>query len=177
MLFVLSKAWLVSHGIDLKMVKLWQKAQEKICKEGKDPVQNPDTPILFVDDDPIIHKVMDKSLEDWNVTSAFSGEEALDHLENENFVIVITDLKMPGIGGIELLRKIKTKYQNRVQVIVITVSDDLDDLLAALDGGASDFLLKPLNKEVLIEVLQHTVLRIERWNQSLNILINKQGSD
>jgi FixJ family two-component response regulator len=62
-------------------------------------------------------------------------------------------------------------------VIVITVSDDLDDLLAALDGGASDFLLKPLNEKVLIEVLQHTVLRIERWNQSLNMLINKQSPD
>jgi len=159
------------------MVKLWQKSHEKPSKGDQNPVQNPDTPILFVDDDPIIHKVMGKYLKDWNVTSVFSGEEALDHLEKENFVIVITDLRMPGIGGIELLQEIKTKYGNRVQVIVITVSDDLDDLLAALDGGASDFLLKPLNEKVLIEVLQHTVLRIERWNQSLNLLINKQGSD
>jgi FixJ family two-component response regulator len=59
-------------------------------------------------------------------------------------------------------------------VIVITVSEDLDDLVDALDGGASDFLLKPLKKEVLIEVLQHTVSRIDRWNQSLNKLISKQ---
>ena len=159
------------------MVKLWQKNQEKACKEDQNPIQDPDTPILFVDDDPIIHKVMGKYLKDWNVTSVFSGEEALDRLEKENFVIVITDLRMPGIGGIELLHEIKAIYNNRVQVIVITVSDNLDDLLAALDGGASDFLLKPLNKEVLIEVLQHTVLRIERWNQSLNMLINKQSSD
>jgi len=159
------------------MGKLWQKSQERLCKGDQNPVQNPDTPILFVDDDPIIHKVMGKYLKDWNVTSVFSGEEALDRLEKENFVIVITDLRMPGIGGIELLQEIKAKYGNRVQVIVITVSDNLDDLLAALEGGASDFLLKPLNKEVLIEVLQHTVLRIDRWNQSLNMLINKQSSD
>lgn len=157
------------------MVKLWQKSQEMIGKGDKNPVQNPDTPILFVDDDPIIHGVISKYLKDWNVTSVLSGEEALDLLENKNFVIVITDLRMPGIGGIELLHEIKAKYNNRVQVIVITVSDDLDDLVDALDGGASDFLLKPLNKEVLIEVLQHTVLRIDRWNQSLNKLINKQS--
>ena len=156
------------------MVKLWQKSQEKPSKGDQNPVQNPDTPILFVDDDPIIHKVVDKYLKDWNVTSVFSGEEALDRLEKENFVIVITDLMMPGIDGIELLQEIKAKYGNRVQVIVITVSENLDNLLAALEGGASDFLLKPLSKEVLIEVLQHTVLRIERWNQSLNMLINKQ---
>jgi CheY-like chemotaxis protein len=157
------------------MGKLWQKSQEMLGKGDKNPVQNPDTPILFVDDDPILHGIIDKFLKGWNVTSAFSGEEALERLENKNFVIVITDLKMPGIGGIELLHKIKAKYNNRVQVIVITVSDDLDDLVDALDGGASDFLLKPLKKEVLLEVLQHTVLRIDRWNQSLNKLITKKS--
>jgi DNA-binding NtrC family response regulator len=159
------------------MGKLWQKGQEVFRKGDKESVQNPDTPILFVDDDPIIHKVMDKYLKDWNVTSVFSAEEALARLDKENFVIVITDLRMPGMGGIELLYEIKAKYNNRVQVIVITVSDDLDDLVDALDGGASDFLLKPLKKEVLIEVLTHTVLRIDRWNQSLNMLINKQTAD
>lgn len=159
------------------MGKLWQKSQEVLRKGDKNPVQNPDTPILFVDDDPIIHKVIGKYLKDWNVTSVFSAEEALGRLDKENFVIVITDLRMPGMGGIELLYEIKAKYNNRVQVIVITVSDDLDDLVDALDGGASDFLLKPLKKEVLLEVLQHTVLRIDRWNQSLNMLINKQSSD
>ena len=159
------------------MGKLWRKSQEILGKGDKNPVRNPDAPILFVDDDPIIHGVMSKYLKDWNVTSVFSGEEALDRLENENFVIVITDLRMPGISGIGLLHKIKAKYNNRLQVIVITVSDDLDDLVDALDGGASDFLLKPLKKEVLIEVLQHTVLRIDRWNQSLNMLINKQSPD
>ena len=157
------------------MSKLWQKGQKIMGKRDKNSVQNPDTPILFVDDDPIIHGVITKYLKDWNVTSVFSGEEALDCLEKENFVIVITDLRMPGIGGIELLHRIKAKYNNRVQVIVITVSDDLDDLVDALDGGASDFLMKPLKKDVLIEVLQHTVLRIDRWNQSLNMLINKQS--
>ncbi len=144
-------------------------------KGERQSIQNPGTPILFVDDDPIIHRVVAKYLEDWNVTSVFSGWEALELLEKKNFVIVITDLKMPGIDGMELLHKIKAKYNNRVQVIVITVSDDLDDLVGALDGGASDFLLKPLKKEVLIEVLRHTVSRINRWNQSLNMLIRKNS--
>ena len=159
------------------MGNLWKKGQEMLGKGDKNPVQNPDTPILFVDDDPIIHGVVGKYLKDWNVTSVFSGEEALSSLERDNFVIVITDLMMPGIDGIELLQEIKAKYGNRVQVIVITVSDNLEDLLAALEGGASDFLLKPLSKEVLIEALHHTVSRIDRWNQSLNMLINKQSSD
>ena len=157
------------------MGKLWQKNQTIPGKGDKNPVHRFDTPILFVDDDPIIHKMMAKYLKDWNVASAFSGEEALDRLEKENFVIVITDLRMPGMGGMALLHEIKAKYNNRVQVIVLTVSDNLDDLVDALEGGASDFLLKPLSREVLIEVLRHTVKRIERWNQSLNMLIEKQG--
>ena len=144
-------------------------------KKDRSPIQNPDTPILFVDDDPTIHRLMAKYLKDWDVTSVSSGEEALELLEKENFVIVITDLKMPGIDGMELLHRIKAKYNNRVQVIVVTVSDELDDLVGALDGGASDFLLKPLKKEVLTEVLQQTVSRIDRWNQSLNLLINKSN--
>jgi DNA-binding response OmpR family regulator len=144
-------------------------------KKDRSPIQNPDTPILFVDDDPTIHRLMAKYLKDWDVTSASSGQEALELLEKENFVIVITDLRMPGIDGMELLHRIKAKYNNRVQVIVVTVSDDLDDLVGALDGGASDFLLKPLKKEVLTEVLRHTVSRIDRWNKSLNLLINKNN--
>jgi CheY-like chemotaxis protein len=138
-------------------------------------VQNPDAPILFVDDDPIIHRLVTKYLKGWDVTSVFSGQEALEFLEKRNFVIVVTDLRMPGMDGLELLNRIKTKYNNRVQVIVITVSDDLEDLVGALDGGASDFLLKPLKKEILMEVLRHTVSRIGRWNQSLNLLMDKNS--
>lgn len=157
------------------MVKLWEKGQKLIGKNAENELRNPDAPILFVDDDPIIHRVVEKYLKNWNVTSVFSANEALEALENKNFVIVITDLRMPGMDGIELLREIKARYNNRVQVIVITVSDDLEDLVSALDGGASDFLLKPLKKEVLEEVLEHTLLRIDRWNQTLNLLVSKQN--
>ena len=157
------------------MVKLWEKGQKLIGKSVENELRNPDAPILFVDDDPIIHRVVEKYLKNWNFTSVFSAKEALEALENKNFVIVITDLRMPGMDGIELLREIKARYNNRVQVIVITVSDDLEDLVSALDGGASDFLLKPLKKEVLEEVLEHTLLRIDRWNQTLNLLVSKQN--
>jgi DNA-binding NtrC family response regulator len=157
------------------MGKLWEKGQKLIGKNADNEIRNPDAPILFVDDDPIIHRVVEKYLKHWNVTSVYSANEALEALENKNFVIVITDLRMPGMDGIELLHEIRARYSNRVQVIVITVSDDLEDLVSALDGGASDFLLKPLKKEVLEEVLEHTLLRIDRWNQTLNLLVSKKN--
>lgn len=160
-------------GVDT-MGKLFHKIKKRVRKEDRNSTYNPDAPILVVDDDPIIHKVMAKHLRGWKTRSAVSGQEALELLEKENFVIVITGLRMDGIDGMELLRRIKDKYNHRVQVIVIADSNDLDDIVDALDGGASYFLLKPLKKEVLMEVLQHTVSRIDRWNRSLNMLMTRK---
>ncbi len=137
--------------------------------------RNPETPILFVDDDPIAHQIVRHHLKNWQLEFVYSARDALDALERENFVIVITDLMMPEMDGIDLLHEIKARYSNRVQVIVVTVSDQLDNLIKALDGGASDFLLKPLKKEDLEEVLEHTLLRINRWNRTMNLLLTKKN--
>ncbi len=140
-------------------------------------IKNPQAPILLVDDDPLTHKLILKYLKDWDVESVYSAKEALEALQNRNFVIVITDLKMPGMSGIELLQEIKATYSHRVQVIVITVSDQLKDFLNALHGGANDFLLKPFQKEDLIEVLVHTLSRINRWKKAMSSLLERKGSE
>ncbi|MBW1779428.1 MAG: response regulator [Deltaproteobacteria bacterium] len=143
-------------------------------EKGTLKTPNPETPILVVDDDPVSHRVIRHHLKDWQLESVYSARDALDALEKENFVIVITDLIMPEMDGIDLLHEIKARYSNRVQVIVVTVSDQLDNLVKALDGGASDFLLKPLKKEDLEEVLEHTLSRIKRWNRTMNLLLTKK---
>ena len=144
-------------------------------RSDKSKIRNPGTPILFVDDDPVAHKIVSHYLKDWQLESVYSARDALDALEKKNFVIVVTDLIMPGMNGIELLREIKTRYGNRVHVIVVTISDELDNLTMALDGGASDFLLKPLNQEELEEVLEHTLAKIKRWKKVLNLLLEKRN--
>lgn len=131
-------------------------------------------PILFVDDDPISHKVIQSYLKNWEVTHAHSGEEALRNLEEKNIIIVLTDLLMPGMNGLELLDAIKKTYGNRVKVVVVTVSDDEEHLIAALDGGASDFLLKPIQKAELEEVLEQLTSRLNRWAKTVNILAKKR---
>lgn len=140
-------------------------------------VENSHAPILLVDDDPLTHKLILKYLKGWDVESVYSGKEALEALQSRNFVIVITDLKMPGMSGIELLQKIKATYSHRVQVIIITVSDELKDFFSALHGGANDFLLKPFQKQDLIEVLEHTLSRINRWKRTMASLLEKRGSE
>jgi DNA-binding NtrC family response regulator len=144
-------------------------------KSDKLKIRNPETPILFVDDDPIAHKIVSHYLKNWQLESVYSARDALDALEKKNFVIVITDLIMPEMNGIELLHEIKARYGNRVQVIVVTISDELDNLTKALDGGASDFLLKPLIKEDLEEVLEHTLAKIMRWKRVMNLLLEKKS--
>jgi len=144
-------------------------------KSGKSKVRNPETPILFVDDEPIAHKIVSHYLKNWQLESVYSARDALDALEKKNFVIVITDLIMPDMTGIELLHEIKARYGNRVQVIVVTISDELDNLIEALDGGASDFLLKPLKQKELEEVLEHTLAKIKRWKKVMNLLIDKKS--
>ncbi len=140
-------------------------------------VKNPHAPILLVDDDPLIHKLILKYLKDWDVESVYSAKEALEALQSKNFVIVITDLKMPGMSGIDLLKEIKATYSHRVQVIVITVSDQLEDFFNALHGGANDFLLKPFQKQDLIEVLEHTLSRINRWKKTMASLLEGRGAE
>jgi len=138
-------------------------------------VRNPEAPILFVDDELTTHKIVSHYLKNWQMESVHSAREALDALEKKKFVIVITDLLMPEMNGLELLHEIKTRYGNRVQVIVVTVSDELDNLTKALDGGASDFLLKPLIKEDLEEALEHTLAKITRWKRVMGLLLEKRN--
>lgn len=140
-------------------------------------MSNQKLPILFVDDDPIFHKLIERYLRDWDVEYVYSGEEALIALKKRNFVIVITDLRMPGIHGLKLLEEIKRTYGNRVKVVVVTVSDEEEDLLSALDRGASDFLLKPIKKAELYEVLGQLASRISRWIKAMNALAKKQKMD
>ena len=131
-------------------------------------------PILFVDDDPISHRVIQSFFKDWEVTHVYSGKEALGALREKNIMIVITDLVMPGMHGLELLEEIKKAYGNRIKVVVVTVSDDEEHLLAALDGGATDFLLKPIKKRDLDEVLEQLVSRMNRWRTAMATLSKKR---
>lgn len=136
-------------------------------------VKNPQAPILFVDDDPIAHKIVEKSLRDWDITCVHSAEEALRLLNKKNITIVITDIKMPGMNGIDLLKEIK-RSRGIIQVILITASEDIEHLLAALEAGASDFLLKPIDREKIEDALEIALTKIIRWKTTMRELFQKK---
>ena len=110
--------------------------------------------ILVVDDEEIIRDSLSYILKEngYNVDTAVDGSDAIDKIEDNNYDLVITDLKMPKIGGIELLEKISSKKTDTF-TMVITAYASVDSAVSALRSGAYDYIIKPLDfDEVILKV-------------------------
>ncbi|MCG6879953.1 MAG: hybrid sensor histidine kinase/response regulator [Deltaproteobacteria bacterium] len=106
--------------------------------------------ILLVDDEKGIRTVLGITLADYGyeVLTASSGGEALTTFRNQKPAIVLTDIKMPGMDGIQVLRKIKEESPD-TQVIMITGHGDLELAIQSLKCDATDFITKPINDDAL----------------------------
>ena len=111
--------------------------------------------LLFVDDEAPLRTLMAERLRDrgFEVAEAESGEKALDLLEQFAFDIVITDLRMPGIGGGRVIEAAISRYPGIIG-IVITGYGTVRDAVDAMKSGASDFIAKPFQFDELMHVLQ-----------------------
>jgi len=106
--------------------------------------------ILLIDDEPDIVRVLGISLkaDGYDVIPALSGAEGLEAFTRDKPEIGITDIKMPGMDGIEVLEKIKAIEPN-TEVIIVTGHGDIDNTIEALKYGASDFISKPVRDDAL----------------------------
>jgi two-component system NtrC family sensor kinase len=106
--------------------------------------------LLLIDDEPDILRVLSMSLkaDGYEVVSAQNGAEGIAAFEKEKPDIVITDIKMPGMDGIEVLKKVKDLNAD-TEVIIITGHGDIENAIEALKHGASDFINKPVRDEAL----------------------------
>jgi len=113
------------------------------------------TRVLIVDDDTNLRELLEEAVKDWgyDVFIAGSGEDAIKLMGRKKFNIVICDLKMPGMGGLKLLKKIKA-HDKEVHVIVITGYATIETALKAIDAGACDYLTKPFRLDELHDVLK-----------------------
>ncbi len=118
--------------------------------------------ILLIDDEPDILRVLTRSLkaDGYAVASASSGADGLAVFETDRTEIVITDIKMPGMDGIEVLKHIKTQAPD-TEVIIITGHGDIDNAIEALQYGASDFINKPVRDEALSIALKRAEEKID----------------
>jgi anti-anti-sigma factor len=98
--------------------------------------------------------------EGYNVLTAENGREGLAVFEREKPPLVVTDIKMPGMDGIEVLRRIK-QIDAKTEVIVITGHGDMDLAIQALNLDATDFINKPIQRQALEQALRRAKERIE----------------
>jgi DNA-binding NtrC family response regulator len=101
--------------------------------------------ILLVDDERNVHYSLQRALgEAFRIVSAFSGEEALEKLTSEKPHLILLDVKLPGVNGLETLQRIKT-MDREVPVILLTAYGTTETAITAMKHGAYDYLLKPVD--------------------------------
>ena len=108
--------------------------------------------ILLVDDEELSLSVLETTLGgDYRVLKARDGKEALEMLDRETVHLVISDLMMPGMDGVELCRRIKSKLENaQIAVILLTANDSTQAKIEGFEGGADAYIQKPFDEEVLL---------------------------
>ena len=116
--------------------------------------------ILVVDDDPQIRRVMKATLvgHGYEVIEARTGEDALEALPHEMPSLVRLDMNMPGMGGIETCRRIRSASD--IAIIMLTVSNSEKDKVEALDAGADDYITKPFSTPELLARIRATLRRL-----------------
>ena len=115
--------------------------------------------ILLIDDEPQIRRVLRASLtaQGANVLDVQSGEEALELLREHTVDLILLDLNMPGMGGLEACRAIRSGWD--VPIIVVSVQESDRDKVVALDAGADDFVTKPFSFDELMARIRAALRR------------------
>ena len=120
--------------------------------------------ILIVDDEPIIRDLCARALKGYRILQAEDGEQALQMLAGETADVILADVMMPRLNGLDLLKTIKDKTPNQV-VVIMTGYADKDVILRALKSDADDFITKPINllqlKTTIDRVLEKKALKEE----------------
>ncbi len=126
--------------------------------------------IHVIDDEPIIHDVLAQLLtsEGYEVEISASGEEALEKFPSQSFDVILLDLLMPGMDGIEVLRRIK-KVDPLAAVIIITAYGSVESAIAAMKIGALDYVQKPFKHDDLLLAIEKAVERKRLQDENLRL--------
>jgi two-component system response regulator FixJ len=130
--------------------------------------------VFFVDDEPGVCKVAGRALEQLGLkVSCFaSGDDCLKALHSKTCDIVVTDLKMPGMSGMDLLTEVKRRLPT-LPVLVITGYGDIPLAVKAIRIGALDFIEKPLDRESFLSAVQSALSRKPRHHRSPGRMLTK----
>jgi len=131
---------------------------------------NADGKILIIDDEAALRQTLARVLQQagFEVTTAENGEQGLDFLKTTDFDMIFMDLRMPGLPGLEVLKIIHAGFP-ALPVVLFTAQPDLNSAVEALRNGATDYLLKPLKPQAIIERAQTILANQKRENRKREI--------
>jgi two-component system chemotaxis response regulator CheY len=114
---------------------------------------------LVVDDSRAVRMILSRTLKEigFEVREAANGREALAVIESEKAAVtlVLADWNMPEINGLELVKQLRQQPDlSSLVVVMVTTETELDQMVAALEAGANEYIMKPFTKDILIEKLQ-----------------------
>ncbi len=112
--------------------------------------------ILVVDDENEVNSFISTLLETegFNVDSAFSGQEAIEKVESEEYDLILLDIMMEDINGIEVGKIIREKLNKKIPICIITASSDFSNALKAFDIGIEGYIVKPFDISELLGKVQ-----------------------
>jgi diguanylate cyclase (GGDEF)-like protein len=120
--------------------------------------QNEDVKVLIVDDDPVVLEVMKSIIASYGFAfaTAVDGQQAVERLRSDTFTIVITDINMPVMNGMELLRHVNATYP-KIGVIVVTGLSEEYTYIDVINAGAIDYMTKPFDSTELLARLRRVI--------------------
>ena len=125
--------------------------------------------ILIVEDEKLLNRVIAKKLksEKYNYNCCFDGEEAYAFASNEEYDVILLDLMLPKMNGIEVLKKLRAQG-NTTPVLILTAKGSVEDRILGLDSGADDYLVKPFDLDELMARIR--VLSRRKGGSASNII-------
>jgi len=125
--------------------------------------------LLVIDDSKLVHSIISNSIPDHiNMISRFEASNVLEELDQFDIDIILCDINMPGISGIEFCKSLKKSKHSEIPLIFITSQSDAEDISQGLLAGANDYLIKPFKPQELIVRLNNHLrmhdLYVERQN-------------
>ena len=126
------------------------------------------TSVVIVDDEPTIVRVAEKVLRDhfgdvMQIFSTTNSEDAQNHIGHRRCDVLLSDIEMPGIHGLEMLKAAR-QYNAWTRVIFMTGHSTWDLIAEAIENGAADYLVKPIDHQQLIQVVAQERDRLDRWH-------------
>jgi CheY-like chemotaxis protein len=149
------------NGIPLNLPEVWHLIREEL-REGLKKIKRKEAKmkkkVLVIDDEAIVRVSCQRVLEPegYEVKVTSRGDEALRLMEEEKYDIVLTDLKMPDMDGLEVLKEIKRRWPD-IQVIIITGYGTISTAVQAIKLGAYDYIEKPFTPEDILNVVKRAM--------------------